>query len=101
MKNRIPFKVLRWDFNKKQVEYWDIIPYFIKEYKSLSKKERDKIKSMDEFILTKAHKFWSKCECEINVSGQPLFPNEEVKIDIYDQIKENIEAITFIFVANL
>ena len=86
--------VLRHDFNSDKIEPFNI-------FNSVSfKKEVDKL--IDEFItfddfkekLDKALKysFMSKAEYEIMCSG--LFDrNKAYKIDIYDQVKDNLEIL--------
>lgn len=105
-----PFKVISWDFNKQDVEYYDIMPYFIEEWRK-EKKRKHKIwcksnkmpetfEEFKEFIKDSAIYFWSRSECEILIDGFPPF-NKQKKIDIYDQILANLDVITKHFMENI
>ena len=92
------FYVLRWNQTKDDIEHYDILPYFLDKFNELVKKKRVKRNSVDmewlkDFIDREAkYTFWSRCEYEIVVAGWPRWKNER-KIDIYWQIKPNIDVI--------
>jgi hypothetical protein len=111
------YNVILWDINRDTLEYYDVMPYFINEWKEEKKKKHktwnldalhtgDNIKNnkmpetydeFKKFILDKSmYQFWARCEYECIVSGWPVKKNE-VKIDAYDQIKANIDVITPLF----
>ena len=114
-RNNIPvYNVILWDFNLDQIEYYDIMPYLIDCWKD-EKKRRHKIwdndhkfseddtrmpESFDEFRkFIKGHslyRYWSRCEYEIVVCGWPKRSNE-TKIDAYEQIVQNIDVVTGLF----
>lgn len=112
------FKVINWDFNTDSIEYYDVLPYLRREIqhrldclKKWRKTERwkkrieadpndiyfcelDTWEKLRDFIELKTRtQFWSRCEYEVIVTGWPQ-QNNSVKIDVYDQIKENIDVIT-------
>lgn len=95
----IPFKVILWEFNSQKVIYYDVMPYFVKEWNNLSIQKRANV-DLKDFILTKALKFWSKCEYEIEVGGVPHFDKQQ-KIDAYEQIEANIASIISVFKSNI
>lgn len=111
------YKVILWDINRDTIEYYDIMPYIINEWKDEKKKKNktwnldllrngEKVKdnrmpeTYDEFkkfILDKCmYQFWARCEYECIISGWPVKRNE-VKIDAYEQIKANIDVIVPLF----
>lgn len=110
MKKIAPFYVLLWDFNKKEIEQFDIMKPLLNGFKQEKKRhfrvygEGKVPETFDEykkFILSycQCH-FWSKCEYEILVNGFP--PNgESKKIDAFYQIKMNIDIITQHFIMQL
>ena len=113
-KNIPTYNVILWDINHDQIEYYDIMPYLIDCWKD-EKKRRHKIwdyehkfskddtrmpETFDEFkdFIEKncQYRFWSRCEYEIIVCGWPKGKNE-TKIDAYDQIMQNIDIVTGLF----
>ena len=94
------FNVIIFNFNTRKFEYYDILPYFIREYKennlNLSSSEEFK-----KFILDEAqYQFWGRCEYEIILQGWPCTDIEE-KWDVYDQIKMNIDVIVNLLMEEL
>jgi len=112
------FNVLNWDFNKDKLEYYNIIPYFIRRYDEKVKKfkkikkrksykdnpekyEKDNyykvpktIEELKQFIKDESqYQFWSRCEYEMIVHGWPVRKNEH-KLDIHEQIMMNIDIVT-------
>lgn len=110
----IPYHVLLWDINHKVPEWYDIMPYFIQEFKSQKKnsylfsdgKEPKTFDDFKNFILhASRYRFWSRCEYEIIVSEWPYDENDPLKnsekIDAYQQIESNIDAVTYVFMFNI
>lgn len=91
-KNR--FYVLNWDFNTDSLEEYDILPYFRDCYKSLNKSKRPSTdKEWKDFVKKNGmYEFWSRCQYEIIVTGWPKQKNE-AKVDVWRQIKMNIDLI--------
>lgn len=98
------FYVINWDFNHDEVEHYDIMPYFKREFSALKKSERPKtFDEVKEFILEKGrYNFWSRCEYETIVHSWPSRENgHEHKMDIFEQIKMNIDVITEVFMSDI
>ena len=111
------FNVLTWDFNTDKLKPYNVIPYFVKQYKGRKKKtsmksykkmveanpEYDKYyglpETLDEmkcFIERESrYMFWSKCEWEMIVHGWPVKGNE-YKLDVHEQVMMNIDIIASI-----
>lgn len=88
------FNVLVYDFNKAKIIPYNIIPYFVSEYKNTKQGKPKTYEEFKEFIKSKSlYRFWSRCEYEIIVSGWPVTKNNE-KWDVHEQIMMNIDVIT-------
>jgi hypothetical protein len=76
------------------------MPYLLNIYS----RNQEKPKTFEEiknFILHwSKYQFWARCEYEIILKDWPTGEKEK-KIDIYWQIKNNIDIITKIFIENL
>lgn len=113
------FNVLRWDFNSDSLQEYDVLEplrnmykYRKAEFKKVSKTKRYQkmsdeqkkeylkyrgvphtLEEFKEFIEIEAlYHYWCKCEHEIVIHGWPV-RKEEKKIDVYTQIKMNIDII--------
>ena len=96
-----PYKVISWNFNKDDIEYYDIMPFLTDSYKRIKKNKPKTFDEIKEFIINESrYRFWSRCEYEVIVTGWPK-QNREIKIDIFDQINENIDVITHHFMLHL
>ena len=115
------FNVLLYDFNTRDVEIYNVVPYFVREWEAGSF-EKNKIKTKDDFrewVLRAArYHYWARCEYEVLIAPWPFgsyqtkqrlkelegksveehfidYMNacceDMVKIDIYDQIEMNID----------
>ena len=102
MKRNIkPYKVISWDFNSDNIEYYDIMPFLIDSYKKIKKNKPKTFDEIKEFITNESrYRFWSRCEYEVIITGWPK-QKREVKIDIFNQIMENIDVITTHFISHL
>lgn len=102
MKRNIkPYKVISWDFNHDDIEYYDIMPFLIDSYKKIKKNKPKTFDEIKEFIINESrYRFWSRCEYEVIITGWPK-QKREVKIDIFNQIMENIDVITTHFISHL
>ena len=93
------FNVLTWDINHNTIAYKDIIPYLVKECKSIIRQKKTLVHTMNDLealiVSISMVRFWSRCEYEIIVSECPLNDknNQLVKIDVYNQIMANIDLI--------
>lgn len=105
-----PFYVLLWDFNKKEIERFDIIEPLIAGLNEDKKKgyrvfcDNKKPETFDDykkFILSYCrYRFWGKCEYEVVINGFPPF-GESKKIDAFYQIEMNIDIITQHFMSQV
>ena len=99
MKRKIePYYVITWDFNKDQIERYNIMDYLINCYKATKKSKKLKtpetFEECKKFILDKSmYMYWSRCEYECIVHCWPVKKNEH-KLDVYEQIEMNIDVIT-------
>ena len=102
MKRNIkPYKVISWDFNSDNIDYYDIMPFLIDSYKKIKKNKPKTFDEIKEFIINESrYRFWSRCEYEVIITGWPK-QKREVKIDIFNQIMENIDVITTHFISYL
>ena len=122
MKNKAQFNVLMWDFNRDEIEHYDVLPYFrnaFKERKNRSKGKRiQKImeknpdtkkyygvpatwEELKEFIKNESqYQFWSNTTYEMIVHGWPVRKND-YKIDVHEQVMMNIDTITDILYKEL
>ena len=107
------FNVLWWDFNKTEPTFYDVLPYFRREYEFCKKEARPVTKEQwKEFVERKgSYMFLSRAEYEIIVSPWPPrhenivlrnFEDDtekivkrpiEKKVDIWQQIEPNIDLI--------
>jgi len=92
------FNVITYDPNHKEFVSYDVIPYFIKAYKEREQKNYYPVpKTYDEFkkfVIDEGHyQFWGRCEYEIILVDWPC-QKVEKKIDVWDQIKMNLDLIT-------
>lgn len=97
MKN---FYVIRQNFNAKQFEPYNIMPYFIRKYQKAEKRP----KTFEEFkAFVKRYSlytYYGQCEYEIILHG---WPNEDIseKWDIHKQIMMNLDTITNLLMENI
>lgn len=90
------FNVLNWDFNRNELKSYDVLPYFRREYEKCKKEEKPvTIDEWKEFIRQEGmYMFWSRCEYEIIISPWPPQKKDvSVKIDVWQQIKNNLDLI--------
>ena len=102
-KKHIPFNVINFDFNSKEFESYDVMPYLINCYKNV-KRKKECPKTFDEFkqfVESKSmYMYWSRCEYEIILSDWPG-QNINKKIDIHEQLMMNIDTVTDILMKNV
>ena len=94
------FNVIIWDINRGKFLPYDVMPYLRKFYSEA----RVKPKTLNEFIRfvdsEAKYQWWARCEYEVILSD---YPRQEVseKIDVYQQIKINIDVVTMIVMNEL
>ena len=88
------FNVIIHDFNSGNFTSYDVIPYLISEYKKLRNKDKpNNLNGFVKFIDAASFRQWfSRCEYEFIL--KPWVGNGgEIKVDIYWQIKININIV--------
>ena len=104
MKKNI-YNVLIWNFNKDNLEHYDVLPFFRRHYDEVKKKSKLKkvdheyykvpktIEDFKTFIERESNWMYNgRCEYEMIIHGWPVQKNE-YKIDIHEQIMMNIDII--------
>lgn len=93
----ISYKVITWNVNLDRIEYCDIMPYLYKCLKEANVSKEDlSLSWLKEFIDKKSmYQYWARCEYETIVTGWPK-SNKEHKLDVYEQIKMNLDNITLL-----
>lgn len=98
------FNVLLWNFNRDELEYYDVLPYLRNRYKECVKKSK-KYKDSDYWKVPKTleefkkfikresqYQFWARCEYEMICYGWPVQKND-YKLDVHEQIMMNIDIV--------
>jgi hypothetical protein len=97
------FNVITYDFNRSKFEKYDIMPYFKRCYYEI-KKKGDRPKTYDEckkFIISESnYRYNGRCEWEIILVDWPC-KRDAKKIDVHDQIMNNLDIVVSIFRENL
>lgn len=103
MESMYKFNVLIYDFNQRKVMYYDVIPYFVREWNSeYCKTDRETITTfaeLQDWIKRRSmYHFWSRCEYECLIAPWPYNENtlvdDLVKIDVHYQILANLDVVT-------
>lgn len=100
--DHIPFYCINQGFNRHQFEPYDVMPYFLNEWKETKKAKRPtKLSELKEWLRNCAqYMYWSRCEYEVILAGWPN-TNDHKKIDIYDQIIMNFPLVVEVFCKNI
>lgn len=102
------FNVLTWDFNRDELEYYDVLPYLRERYEERKKRSKEvgndtelskywKVpETLDEFkdfIMSESrYQFWARCQYEMICHGWPVRKNDH-KLDVHEQIMMNLDVI--------
>lgn len=87
------FNVLVHDFNQNKFVPYNVIPYLVNCYKEAKKKPKT-FKEFRKFIDKESkYQFWSRCQYEVILMDWPCQKLQE-KIDVYEQIKMNLDVVT-------
>ena len=96
--NNTKYNVIIYNVNLKKMVTYDVVPYFVSEYKLLKPKQKSIIKTFNDlksFVKSKAfYQFWARCEYEIILSDWPPSGKISEKWDVYDQIMLNLDFVT-------
>ena len=73
--------VIMYDFNKKNIIFYNVVPYFVNRFSESVFKNREELKK--EVILNGKHMFWSRNEYEITINSYPgrFWLNSNIFID--------------------
>lgn len=102
----IEFKVINWDINSERLIHYDVMPYIYSEFEKYRKRKKLTIKDvtfeeLKKFIdSTAKYRYWARCEYEVIVTGWPVSRNT-YKLDVYEQIKMNLDNITQLMLEDL
>ena len=97
-KINLEWNVLNWDNNLKKIKSINILDDDLKTiiYKKIRSKKIKNYKELKEFLNRRfQYHYWSRCEYEIAIGS--IFMKDIIeaeKIDVYDQIKINLDRIT-------
>lgn len=96
------FNVIHFDFNGRRIESYDVMPYLLGCYRGEKKKDRlATFEEFREFVDRKSkYMYWGRCEYEVVVHGWPT-KTVKNKIDIYWQIKMNLDLVTKVLMENV
>lgn len=88
------FFVYIYNFNKRTFEQYDVIPYLFQVYKDINKNKPSTFDEFKKFIKNESsYQYGGRCEYEIILNSWPVNDVSE-KIDIYEQIMNNIDWVT-------
>lgn len=95
------FNVITYGFNSGQIEFYDVLPYFRREWREETKKSQKELKDKEKFkewLLRKSmYTFWARCEYECLIGPWPYREDKLIdelrKIDIHAQIKSNVDVV--------
>lgn len=94
------FNVIWQDFNRQEFEAYDVMPYFVQEYRDAREKPHT-FEEFKDFVKRKSqYMYWSRCEYEIIICG---WPNTQVseKWDIHKQLMMNLDLVAEILMYNV
>lgn len=92
MANGLEWNVFVSDFNKKQINKYNVFNHFtFLEYckKNAKKNAKDFDKFCDQLRKDLMYCYWSKCEWEVVITDWPTSGTCEAKIDVFDQVMLN------------
>ena len=106
-KNLAVFNVINWNFNKDDIEHYDVLPHFrrcFEERKRMSKRRgvnpEDKhfkvpktFEDFRDFVKDESlYQFWGRCEYETIVHGWPV-RKKDYKLDVHEQVMMNLDIV--------
>lgn len=95
------FNVIKFEPNSKKFIKYNVIPYFIDCYKAQKGNKPITYEEVKAFVISRSmYQFWARCQYEIILSD---WPNNAVqhKLDVHEQIMNNIDLVTTIVINNL
>lgn len=98
-----PFNVINYDINSNEFIKYDVMPYFIRCYESINKKDElpKSFEEFKDFIISKSrYMYWARCQYEVILNDWPVGKTKK-KIDIHWQLMNNIDLVTKVFMENV
>lgn len=99
------YNVITFDINRREFVPFDVMPYFLREYVEqrgsknfIMPQTRDEFKKFVE--VWGMYQFWGRCEYEVILVDWPC-QKKEKKIDVWEQIKMNIDTVTDTLMENV
>lgn len=97
----IRFNVLEYNFNTRQISFFNVLPYFEDCWEE-GRFEKDKVQNKEELKKwierASSYQYWSRCQYEFLMAPWPYneatLTSELRKIDVHQQIMININLIT-------
>lgn len=102
-KQHIPFYVINENVNAQKFETYDVMPYLIRCYDEVKRKETKPttFDEFKEFVKSKSmYMYWSRCQYEVVLQSWPSGGHEK-KIDVHWQLMMNIDVVTEILIRNV
>lgn len=106
--SKLHWNVIAEDFNARKIVPYDVFTHgsFLADLRKAVKAYKDGVITLDEFLdkvrQSLVYFFWAKAEHEVLVDG--LFDHdgsEQLKVDVYAQIKMNWDRFTEYLLANI
>ena len=102
MAEKIKFNVLEYDWHGRKATTYDVLPYFRNTWNgkfNFDKKNVVDKKTLQEWIeSTSRYMFWARCQYEFLMAPWPYKEDTLIKdmykIDVHEQIMNNIDVIT-------
>lgn len=94
LKTKLKWYVLNYSFNERKVKPYNVLGYWDEDIKKARKKMKTKAELKEWLNKEFMYHYWSKAECETMMGGFTTEPEELEKIDIYTQLKPNLDIIT-------
>ena len=109
------FNVINWDFNRDNIEHYDVLPHFRRCFERRKKDSKKKgvdpndkyfkvpktFEDFKEFVKDESlTQFWARCEYETIVHGWPT-GKRDYKLDVHEQVMMNLDVIANILFEEL
>lgn len=86
--------VLNYDFNDRKVKPYNVLGNWDDKIRKARKKMKTRAELKEWLNKEFMYYYWSKSECETIMGGFFETPDEMEKVDIYTQLKPNLDVIT-------
>jgi hypothetical protein len=94
------YNCIIYDPNAKEFTTHDVMPFFLNIYKRSQEKPQG-FQEFKNFVLKWGqYQYWARCEYEVILLDWPTERTKQ-KLDVYQQIKNNVDIITEILMFNI